>query len=103
MVELQGPEQVGSPPSRLSNNRLELTRSATVKADSFQRGPRRSTGVGWTFAVSSREWRLDQLFAMSQWFSPSQSDFMINYRVDSLGDLLAQLRAAGVEVVRGPE
>ncbi len=28
----------------------------------------------------------------SQWFSPSTSSFMINYRVDSLGDLLEQLR-----------
>jgi predicted enzyme related to lactoylglutathione lyase len=39
----------------------------------------------------------------SQWFSPSTSSFMINYRVDNLGQLLEQLRAAGVEVVQGPE
>ena len=39
----------------------------------------------------------------SQWFSPSDSAFMINYRVDDLDALLAQLRAAGVEVVGGPE
>jgi predicted enzyme related to lactoylglutathione lyase len=39
----------------------------------------------------------------SQWFSPSDSSFMINYRVDSLDELLAQLRAAGVTVVGGPE
>lgn len=39
----------------------------------------------------------------SQWFSPSDSAFMINYRVDDLVDLLAQLRAAGVEIVGGPE
>ena len=39
----------------------------------------------------------------SQWFSPSQSAFMINYRVDNLGELLEQLRAQGVEVVQGPE
>ena len=39
----------------------------------------------------------------SQWFSPSMSSFMINYRVDNLGQLLEQLRAAGVEVVQGPE
>ena len=39
----------------------------------------------------------------SQWFSPSHSSFMINYRVDDLGELLAQLRAAGVEIVKGPE
>jgi len=39
----------------------------------------------------------------SQWFSPSDSAFMINYRVDDLDALLAQLRAADVEVVGGPE
>ena len=39
----------------------------------------------------------------SQWFSPSDSAFMINYRVDDLGELLAQLKADGVDVVAGPE
>ena len=39
----------------------------------------------------------------SKWFSPSDSSFMINYRVDDLVALLAQLRAGGVEVVGGPE
>ena len=39
----------------------------------------------------------------SKWFSPSTSPFMINYRVDDLDALLAQLRAGGVEVVQGPE
>jgi predicted enzyme related to lactoylglutathione lyase len=39
----------------------------------------------------------------SKWFSPSESSFMINYRVDDLVELLAQLRATGVEVVSGPE
>lgn len=39
----------------------------------------------------------------SLWFSPSQSSFMINYRVDHLDELLAQLRAGGVEAVQGPE
>jgi predicted enzyme related to lactoylglutathione lyase len=39
----------------------------------------------------------------SQWFSPSQASFMINYRVDDLGALLEQLRAAGVTVLQGPE
>ena len=39
----------------------------------------------------------------SKWFSPSDSSFMINYRVDNLAEMLAQLRAAGVEVVKGPE
>ena len=39
----------------------------------------------------------------SKWFSPSQSSFMINYRVDDLDTLLEQLRAAGVNVIQGPE
>ena len=39
----------------------------------------------------------------SQWFSPSNSSFMINYRVDNLDELLAQLHAAGVAVIGGPE
>jgi predicted enzyme related to lactoylglutathione lyase len=39
----------------------------------------------------------------TQWFSPSQASFMVNYRVDNLGEMLAQLRAAGVEVIGGPE
>ena len=39
----------------------------------------------------------------SQWFSPSSAPFMINYRVDDLDGMLAQLRAAGVEIVGGPE
>ncbi len=39
----------------------------------------------------------------SQWFSPSSSSFMINYRVDNLDELLEQLRASGVQVVQGPQ
>lgn len=39
----------------------------------------------------------------SQWFSPSDSAFMINYRVDDLDGLIAQLQAAGVEILKGPE
>jgi predicted enzyme related to lactoylglutathione lyase len=39
----------------------------------------------------------------SRWFSPSESSFMINYRVDDLGELLERLRAGGVEIVQGPE
>lgn len=39
----------------------------------------------------------------SEWFSPSRSSFMINYRVDDLAGVLARLRANGVEIVKGPE
>ncbi len=37
------------------------------------------------------------------WFSPSGSALMINYRVDDLVALIAQLKEAGIEVVGGPE
>jgi len=39
----------------------------------------------------------------SEWFSPSDSSFMINYRVDDLDELLAQLRRDGVPILKGPE
>lgn len=39
----------------------------------------------------------------SQWFSPSDSSFMINYRVDNMDEMIAQLRAGGVEIIQGPE
>lgn len=39
----------------------------------------------------------------SDWFAPSTAGFMINYRVDDLEALLAALRAAGVEILKGPE
>jgi predicted enzyme related to lactoylglutathione lyase len=39
----------------------------------------------------------------SEWFSPSKSSFMINYRVDDLIELLTQLCAENIEIVGGPE
>lgn len=39
----------------------------------------------------------------SQWFSPSNAAFMINYRVDNLSEMIEQLRRDGVEIVGGPE
>jgi predicted enzyme related to lactoylglutathione lyase len=39
----------------------------------------------------------------SDWFSPSESSFMINYRVDDLLGLIANLKAAGIELLKGPE
>jgi predicted enzyme related to lactoylglutathione lyase len=39
----------------------------------------------------------------SKWFAPSEASFMINYRVDDLDGLLASLRAAGIEIVKGPD
>jgi len=39
----------------------------------------------------------------SDWFGPSQSSFMINYRVDDMGAMIAQLNGGGVEILKGPE
>ncbi len=39
----------------------------------------------------------------SEWFAPSESSFMINYRVDDLTEMLEQLRVNGVEISQGPE
>jgi len=39
----------------------------------------------------------------TDWFSPSDSPFVLNYRVDNLDDMIAQLRANGVEIVASPE
>ena len=41
--------------------------------------------------------------ADTKWFAPSESAFMINYRVDDLTALLAQLAAAGISPQKGPE
>jgi len=41
--------------------------------------------------------------ADSKWFAPSASGFMINYRVDDLDGLLAQLKQNGVPIVKGPD
>lgn len=39
----------------------------------------------------------------SDWFSPSESTFMINYRVDDLEKMVEQLTAAGIDILKGPE
>src|SRR5215217_9568547 len=38
----------------------------------------------------------------SKWFAPSDSGFVINYRVDDLDGLLAKLTEAGVELAGEP-
>ena len=39
----------------------------------------------------------------SEWFKPSDSTFMINYRVDDLEAMIEQLNAAGIQILQGPE
>ena len=36
-------------------------------------------------------------------FRPSQSSFLINYRIDDMAGMLEQLQAAGVAILQGPE
>jgi predicted enzyme related to lactoylglutathione lyase len=36
-------------------------------------------------------------------FSPSHSNFMINYRIDNMDKMVKQLKANGVTIVQGPE
>ena len=39
----------------------------------------------------------------SKWFSPSEAGFMINYRIDDMAAMVAQLEAGGVPIHKGPE
>ena len=39
----------------------------------------------------------------TKWFAPSDAPFMINYRVDDLTGLLANLQASGVAILKGPD
>ncbi|MEM7431630.1 MAG: VOC family protein [Pseudomonadota bacterium] len=39
----------------------------------------------------------------SEWFAPSVSPFMINYRIDNMAEMLEQLTAAGIDIQSGPE
>ena len=39
----------------------------------------------------------------TEWFSPSPSSFMINYRVDNMAEMLGDLKRKGVEILKGPE
>jgi predicted enzyme related to lactoylglutathione lyase len=39
----------------------------------------------------------------SKWFAPSESTFMINYRVDNIDEMIEHLKSNGVEIQQGPE
>lgn len=39
----------------------------------------------------------------SKWFSPSDSTFMINYRIDDMDGMVEQLQANGIEIIKGPD
>lgn len=62
---------------------------------------------GWSADVAATKsegmtvWHLAE--ADGDWFAPSTSQVMINYRVDDLDALLAQLAAADIPTVKGPD
>ena len=39
----------------------------------------------------------------TKWFGPSDASFMINYRVDDLDEMIAQLKANGIDLIKGPD
>lgn len=39
----------------------------------------------------------------SKWFSPSKSSFMINYRIDDMDRMIAQLKKADIDIIEGPQ
>jgi predicted enzyme related to lactoylglutathione lyase len=39
----------------------------------------------------------------SQWFAPSPSSFMINYRVEDLAGMIEGFKRDGIELMKGPE
>ena len=39
----------------------------------------------------------------SNWFSPGNAEFMINYRVDDMKGMIQQLKEGGVDIFKGPE
>ena len=41
--------------------------------------------------------------ADSDWFSPSDATFMINYRIDDMKEMIDQLTSAGIDILKGPE
>lgn len=39
----------------------------------------------------------------TKWFSPSESSFMINYRIDNMAEMIEQLKVGNINIVKGPE
>jgi predicted enzyme related to lactoylglutathione lyase len=39
----------------------------------------------------------------TDWFKPSNSSFMINYRIDNMDEMIEQLKRNRVEILQGPE
>lgn len=52
-------------------------------------------------STAATVWKVDS--QDTRWFEPSQSNFMINYRVADMNALLARLSAAGIPILKGPD
>ncbi len=39
----------------------------------------------------------------TQWFKPSDSSFMINYRIDNMEEMIEQLKRGNIKILQGPE
>lgn len=57
-------------------------------------GDQSARGMGTAWRVTESE---------SEFFDPSQSNFMINYRIDNMDEMLVQLKENQVTILKGPE
>ncbi len=62
----------------------------------FKWGPSALFGSGGAEVSGSTVW--NPFAASTTYFAPSPKPFMLNYRVRDMGAMIAQLRAAGIEV-----
>ena len=66
-------------------------------------------GAVFRWAVDQQDQRAEGVTAWhladadGDWFAPSTSQLMINYRVDDLDELLKQLAGAGIDPLKGPD
>jgi predicted enzyme related to lactoylglutathione lyase len=57
-------------------------------------GDQSAKGLGTAWRVTEKD---------SDFYEPSQSNFMINYRIDNMDEMVAQLKHNQVTIVKGPE
>jgi predicted enzyme related to lactoylglutathione lyase len=57
-------------------------------------GDQSAKGLGTAWRVTEKD---------TDFYEPSQSNFMINYRIDNMDEMVAQLKHNQVTIVKGPE
>jgi len=57
-------------------------------------GDQSARGLGTAWRVTEKD---------SDFFAPGQSNFLINYRIDNMDEMVAQLKRNHVTIVKGPE